>query len=521
MPRITRLTAKQEALLQVYRQKWINIARNTQQIDPQKATRTVHNFYAAFAQPEPQVLCFKGASSALADALAYQLKWRWLIYGLEYFLGILSLLSFILFLSPLLVPSLLLTAPVLIIALMVAFLQKIVPKSKPINQHWILTSLFIIFGFVYFIYFIWVSSIIGAKASALVFPMILSAGAGGLGLLILNFVFHRARHCYQLAIRCVSKTSKRQRQSSRPLALYRAFASWQKDSALSFDRRSFCLGWLQFQVNEIGYQISPEIKRHLWCELVGYQQIGEIRFAYATREWLKFEQWDSTRQQMLRQLLSHSRRANSREQVLMEVLVDPGYLMPYLCWLDFCISELGCQHDEPRWQAFCELIQACGWVIPGRNICWVCDRPLRLSLDEQYRLHAEGEPAVEFADGFQMYAYQGVELPPRYTLAPHKWKSSWLLQERNAELRRVLIQGIGYERICRELQATQLDTWREYTLLRINTHSDIEPFALLQMTCPSTGHTHIIRVPPEIQFARQAVRWVNWDIDAQDFAVET
>lgn len=480
MPRITRLTAKQEALLQDYRQKWIDIARSTRPIDRQNATEAVHNFYAAFAQPEPKVLFFKGVSDALADALAYQSKWRWLIAGLKWFNKVLSFLGVVL----------------------------CVPQA--LLSEWGC----IVFFFALFKGFI-------GKFLTIYFLSLLSAGVG-LGILIMSGFFNQhIQRWYRLTIRCVSKLSKRQRRSSRTLTRYRAFQSFQKDSTLSFYRRSFCLGWLQFQVNEIGYKLSPELKHHLWRELVGYQQIGEIRFAYATREWLKIEQWDFTRQQILRQLLSHSRRANGREQVLMEVLVDPGYLMPYLCWLDFCISELDCQHDEPRWQAFYELIQACGWVIPGRNICWVCDRPLRLSLDEQYRLHAEGEPGVEFADGFKMYAYQGVELPPRYTLAPRNWKSSWLLQERNAELRRVLIQGIGYERICRELQATQLDTWREYTLLRIHTHSDIEPFVLLQMTCPSTGHTHILRVPPEIQSAREAVRWVNWDIDAQDFAVET
>jgi hypothetical protein len=31
------------------------------------------------------------------------------------------------------------------------------------------------------------------------------------------------------------------------------------------------------------------------------------------------------------------------------------------------------------------------------------------------------------------------------------------VKEQNAEIRRVLIQGIGYERICQELEATELD----------------------------------------------------------------
>jgi hypothetical protein len=38
----------------------------------------------------------------------------------------------------------------------------------------------------------------------------------------------------------------------------------------------------------------------------------------------------------------------------------------------------------------------------------------------------------------------------------------------------VLIQGIGYARICQELQAVELDTWAEYTLLKIAADVDEE-----------------------------------------------
>jgi hypothetical protein len=95
------------------------------------------------------------------------------------------------------------------------------------------------------------------------------------------------------------------------------------------------------------------------------------------------------------------------------------------------------------------------------------------------------------------------------------------LEEENAELRRVLIEGIGYDRICKELQAQVLDPWQEYTLLCIDTEVDVEPIHLLKMTCPSTGKIHVLRVPPQINSARVAIRWINWDKDAQKFSVQT
>ena len=152
----------------------------------------------------------------------------------------------------------------------------------------------------------------------------------------------------------------------------------------------------------------------------------------------------------------------------------------------------------------------------------MCDRPRVLRLDNQNRVHAEGSPAIQFADGFSVYAYHGVSLPEEYgKLHPSQWRAEWLLSERNAELRRVLIQEIGYARMCQELQATPLDDWQEYQLLRIDSPVEREPMHLLKMTCPSTGYVHAMRVPPHVQSARSAIKWVNWGIDPSEFSVQT
>jgi hypothetical protein len=115
----------------------------------------------------------------------------------------------------------------------------------------------------------------------------------------------------------------------------------------------------------------------------------------------------------------------------------------------------------------------------------------------------------------------GVDLPRRYWTKFSKWKAVWLLDEENVEVRRLLIQQIGYDRICQELDAIDLDTWREYTLLKIDADIDEEPMVLLKMTCPSTGHIHILRVPPEMTSAEAAITWVNHGIHPDEFTVQT
>jgi leucine-rich repeat protein SHOC2 len=125
------------------------------------------------------------------------------------------------------------------------------------------------------------------------------------------------------------------------------------------------------------------------------------------------------------------------------------------------------------------------------------------------------------------------DLPRRYWTKLSEWKPEWLLDESNAEIRRRIIDRVGYEKICEVLNATIIDDWREYVLLKIDDlqpvfertwpHKTIgkEPIALLKMTCPSTGHIHILRVPPEITSAEEAIVWVNHGIHPDRFTMQT
>jgi internalin A len=214
-----------------------------------------------------------------------------------------------------------------------------------------------------------------------------------------------------------------------------------------------------------------------------------------------------------------------------DIVVNRASLAEDLCAAEFFIAEFSMvfsQEIQKALESFKQILAECGWIFAFEKVCYVCSRPSKLSLDSEHRLHAEGEAAIAFSDGYKLYSYHGVTLPEKYgQIHPNQWEASWILEEENAELRRVLIQGIGYARICSELQATDLDSWQEYTLLRIDADIDgfdpeeKEPIYLLKMTCPSTGFIHALRVPPYMPSAREAIRWVNWDVDYEEFSVQT
>ena len=213
--------------------------------------------------------------------------------------------------------------------------------------------------------------------------------------------------------------------------------------------------------------------------------------------------------------------------------------------IDFCISVMHCEHDKKAWEVLKNLSSSCKVIYPFEKIAIICDRPKKISMDSQSRLHAEAAAAVQFRDGYSFYAYHGVTLPESYSQSPpEQWnsdwyikeldfelkskliqvlptelvRSHWLLKERNSELRRSLI---GYKRLYQESQAEKLDSWQDYELLKIKAKIDEEPINLLKMTCPSTGEVHAMRVPPHMTSAREAISWVNWDIDPEEFSLQT
>lgn len=83
-------------------------------------------------------------------------------------------------------------------------------------------------------------------------------------------------------------------------------------------------------------------------------------------------------------------------------------------WLDFCFSVLTTNPFEKEWQILQSLLNSCGWIFPFEGVCIISARPTKISFDSENRLHAVDDPALQFADGFNIYAHHGtvIESPP-------------------------------------------------------------------------------------------------------------
>lgn len=77
------------------------------------------------------------------------------------------------------------------------------------------------------------------------------------------------------------------------------------------------------------------------------------------------------------------------------------------CKLDFCISVLKLEYDQQRWDAIQQLIQHCGFLMRFERVCIAFPRPTKMLFDENKQLHGDQESALEFPDGYSVYAHHG------------------------------------------------------------------------------------------------------------------
>lgn len=184
--------------------------------------------------------------------------------------------------------------------------------------------------------------------------------------------------------------------------------------------------------NNLGIEAIDQLKRYLWTPLTN--QLG-------------FQLGNSLWKQLRNQLASQN-----------DNCIQPELWAVYASAFDYCISILNCEYSPTNWEALQSVAKECGWIFPWKKTCFVCDRPSKLSFDNERRLHGEGTPAIQFTDGFSVYAYHGVVIPEKYgEIPPQEWQAQWILEESDPELKQVLISGIGMLRIRRELGNIELD----------------------------------------------------------------
>lgn len=116
--------------------------------------------------------------------------------------------------------------------------------------------------------------------------------------------------------------------------------------------------------------------------------------------------------------------------------------------------------------------------------------------------------------------WRRVAIDERIAFRPEEVTADEVLSEQNAELRRVKLERMGFERFLTEsnpqLLDTDVDAGGERKLFRVELGDD-EPLVCVSVNCPSTGRHYLLRVPPTATSCRQAVAWTAGFDEPDDY----
>jgi hypothetical protein len=199
-----------------------------------------------------------------------------------------------------------------------------------------------------------------------------------------------------------------------------------------------------------------------------------------------------------------------------------GYGQHDAGWLGFYATFARLGLDVSKLDGLLALARSCGWWWPFAGAVILTERPRRLERDAEGRLHSDDGRAIEYPDGWGIYAWHGTRVPEDVILRPSALEAATILGEENAEVRRVMIERAGLARIVEAEGAEILDadtvtvrTMRdgaeveieqERTLYRVPLEDD-EPVVCVAVACPSTDGRYVLRVPPGVTSCAAAVAW--------------
>ena len=84
--------------------------------------------------------------------------------------------------------------------------------------------------------------------------------------------------------------------------------------------------------------------------------------------------------------------------------------------------------------------------MPFENVCIISDRPCRLERDAAGHLHCETAAAMEYRDGWKIWAWHGLRVPERIIMQPETIGIDEIFAQSNAEIRRVMQERYGWQR---------------------------------------------------------------------------
>ena len=102
----------------------------------------------------------------------------------------------------------------------------------------------------------------------------------------------------------------------------------------------------------------------------------------------------------------------------------------WLCLYDYFIEVYGLKEKNKNIRGIFQISKNAGWWMAYKDTCWISERHNIIKINSDGKVHADGEMAIQYPDGWGVYAFDGIRIPEKYGLVKHhKWESNWIISE--------------------------------------------------------------------------------------------
>ena len=126
-----------------------------------------------------------------------------------------------------------------------------------------------------------------------------------------------------------------------------------------------------------------------------------------------------------------------------------GLWAGWMSWVSFFRDVCRWEDDALSRFALAEALANTGWQWWHSDVLALSDRPRFIKRNAAGRLHSDEGPAIEYRDGWSIYAWHGYRLPDTHyhlITARDKITPAMIEAEPNAELRRIALEIFGFDR---------------------------------------------------------------------------
>jgi hypothetical protein len=138
--------------------------------------------------------------------------------------------------------------------------------------------------------------------------------------------------------------------------------------------------------------------------------------------------------------------------------------------------------------------------------------------NEQNQLHNPSAPAIFWKDeGTKKYWWNNVEVNKRIIEESHLITAKEIINESNQELKRIMLEKMGYEKIVLELDGKVIQQDDFGKLVETKSLGDGDTIArFVDVSCPSTDRRYFIRVGPDARSCREAIA-ATFNMEADNY----